>query len=383
VTKPGTGTLTVTATYASTATTASAVATATVSVPLTFDVKIDQGTATTLVAGSTMQLTTTVTTNDPDFSSENVTYSWESDDRYVVKVEGDGSKATIIARNLTAPEYANVTVTATYKGKDASATIRVTVVPPPAAAFDVAITGTNQLVLGATSSYAATVTSNIPGFDVNAVTYLWESNNTSVLQITTNVAQKDVVVKAVGEGYATLKVTAKYGQYTAEAYITVQVVRPEEVITGVILEYSASRWVKVGGQWLYQVDYNVYNAPTNAQNMVVQIKSGNQVLGESALSFRQVSAPFSSLWSALGHKDGTVKLELVNSTASTVVPVTFFKVESKLKGSYVSGEAINEATGTITTVAGDVTLGSPKGLIPMALVGVWKDADGKTQSKVL
>ena len=174
--------------------------------------------------------------------------------------------------------------------------------------------------------------------------------------------------------------------YNGAPYYTISVMTPSEPepeLVSTILEYSASRWVKVGGQWLYQVDYNVYNAPINAQNMVVRLKSGTQVLGESALNFRQVSAPFSVLWNALGGKDGTVKLVLENSTASTVVPVTFFNVESELKGSYVSGEPVNKATGTITTVAGNVNLVASEGVIPMALIGVWEDADGNTYSTVL
>jgi len=141
------------------------------------EITIDAGTSTVLIANATVN------------TGDTITYSWYNSNPNAVIVDSiDNNKILIRGANVTQEDYSIITVTAKAGSLTKTATIKVIVTPAAAPSLSVSITGTNQLVLGATSSYAATVTSNIPGFDVNAVTYLWESNNTSVLQIATNVA---------------------------------------------------------------------------------------------------------------------------------------------------------------------------------------------------
>jgi len=174
-----------------------------------------------------------------------------------------------------------------------------------------------------------------------------------------------------------LKVTAKYGQYTAEAYLPIEVVTATvPPITNVVIANANGQWVTVGSDRLYQVSYEVYNAPVNAQGMVVRLMYGNAVLGESALNFRQVSASFENIWNALGGKDGVLTLVLVNSTASTTVPVKLFNLDSTFSDSYISGQPVGAVKGTIASQKSGFVFGTPNAAMKLGLVAQWEDADG-------
>jgi len=127
--------------------------------------------------------------------------------------------------NVTQEDYSIITVTVKAGSLTKTATIKVIVTPAAAPSLSVSITGTTQLVVNGTALYTASVTAqNIPNFDSNQVTYVWESNNPNVAAVVSGVTAKNAVVKGISAGYATLKVTAKYGQYTAEAYLPIEVV---------------------------------------------------------------------------------------------------------------------------------------------------------------
>jgi len=345
----------------------------------TLTVNIEGAPVITIAAGTSTELIANVTINTGD----TITYSWTNSNPNAVIVDSiDNNKILIRGANVTQEDYSIITVTAKAGSLTKTATIKVIVTPAAAPSLSVSITGTTQLVVDATALYNASVTAqNIPGFDADMVTYVWESNNPNVAAVVSGITSKDAVVKGISAGYATLKVTAKYGQYTAEAYLPIEVVTATvPPLTNVILANANGQWVTVGSDRLYQVSYDVYNAPTNAQGLVVQLRYGNTVLGESALNFRQVSARFESIWTALGGKDGVLKLVLLNSTASTTVPVSFLKLDSTFKDSYISGEHSGAVTGTITAQKSGFVIGRPNSTMELGLVAQWEDAEGNVHA---
>jgi len=376
----GSATITVSATY----TFNSEVKTVSKAYPITVEeptltVNIEGAPEITIGAGTSTVLIANVTINTGD----TITYSWTNSNPNAVIVDSiDNNKILIRGANVTQEDYSIITVTAKAGSLTKTATIKVIVTPAAAPSLSVSITGTTQLVVDATALYNASVTAqNIPGFDANMVTYVWESNNPNVAAVVSGITSKDAVVKGISAGYATLKVTAKYGQYTAEAYLPIEVVTATvPPLTNVILANANGQWVTVGSDRLYQVSYDVYNAPTNAQGLVVQLRYGDTVLGESALNFRQVSARFESIWTALGGKDGVLKLVLLNSTASTTVPVSFLKLDSTFKDSYISGEHSGAVTGTITAQKSGFVIGSSNSTMELGLVAQWEDAEGNVHA---
>jgi len=355
-------------------------ATAQVSFPIrveepTLDVRIEGAPEITIDAGTSTELIANVTINTGD----TITYSWTNSNPNAVIVDSiNNNKILIRGANVTQEDYSIITVTVKAGSLTKTATIKVIVTPAAAPSLSVSITGTTQLVVNGTALYTASVTAqNIPNFDSNQVTYVWESNNPNVAAVVSGVTAKNAVVKGISAGYATLKVTAKYGQYTAEAYLPIEVVTATvPPITNVVIANANGQWVTVGSDRLYQVSYEVYNAPVNAQGMVVRLMYGNAVLGESALNFRQVSARFESIWTALGGKDGVLKLVLLNSTASTTVPVKLFNLDSTFSDSYISGQPVGAVKGTIASQKSGFVFGTPNAAMKLGLVAQWEDADG-------
>jgi len=211
----------------------------------TLTVNIEGAPEITIAAGTSTELIASATVNTGD----TVTYSWTNSNPNAVIVDSiDNNKILIRGANVAQEDYSIITVTAKAGSLTKTATIKVIVTPAAAPSLSVSITGTTQLVVDATALYNAIVTAqNIPNFDPNQVTYVWESNNPNVAAVVSGVTAKNAVVKGISAGYATLKVTAKYGSYSAEAYLPIEVVTsPVPPLTDVILANANGQWVTVG-----------------------------------------------------------------------------------------------------------------------------------------
>lgn len=149
-----------------------------------------------LLAGATEQLTATV---QPE-SAINKTISWRSSDNAVATVEngvvqavGEGT-AIIIASTVDGEHMAFCSVT-----------VRV---PVSSVKLD-------QSTLGLKVGETATLTATVEPENATNTELTWNSSNETVATIT------DGVVKAVGEGTATITVTTVDGGYTATCEVTV------------------------------------------------------------------------------------------------------------------------------------------------------------------
>lgn len=163
--------------------------------------------------------------------------------------------------------------------------------------------------------------------------------------------------------------------YTATAYIDVIVSQPSVPVT---LYNAQGSWVTTN-VLSYKVTYDVVGG-FDMQNQVVQLFAGNNAtpIGIAQLG-QPVYASFADLYNAMGGKDGYLTLKHAGGTSSVTVPITFLSLkDSTFKGSYVSGEPLGEVTGTITNVGGKEIANTST--IGLALVGVWKDEEGKTQA---
>jgi len=334
---------------------------------------------TMMLKNDTTLLTATANLDNESLPTDaSITYTWSSSDSNVVEIASTGSIVTATAKGIGT---AQITVTATCEWDTQTATAQTSfTIRVEEPTLDVDIEGAPEITIaaGTSTELIANVTINTG----DTITYSWTNSNPNAV-IVDSIDNNKILIRGANvtqEDYSIITVTAKAGSLTKTATIKVIVTPAAAPITGVILANANGQWVTVGSDRLYQVSYDVYNAPTNAQGLVVQLTYGNTLLGESALNFRQVSARFENIWRALGGKDGVLKLVLLNSTASTTVPVSFLKLDSTFKDSYISGEHSGAVTGTITAQKSGFVIGRPNSTMELGLVAQWEDAEGEAHT---
>jgi len=308
-----------------------------------------------------------------------VTVGWESTPTNVVQVSP--VTGTSVVATATGVGTAQIVVTATYTWDSQTATAQTSfTIRVEEPTLTVNIEGAPEITIDAGTSTVLIANATVNTGDT--ITYSWYNSNPNAV-IVDYAGDNQLSIRGANvtlPDYSIITVTAKAGSLTKTATIKVNVTPAAAPITGVILANANGQWVTVGNDKLYQVSYDVYNPPTNAQSMVVELRYGDILLGEAALNFRQVSAGFDNIWNALGGKDGTLKLVLLNSTASTTVPVSFLKLDSTFKDSYISGEHSGAVTGTITAQKSGFVIGRPNSTMELGLVAQWEDAEGEANT---
>jgi uncharacterized protein YjdB len=218
VTGKAQGSATITASYSG----LSATATVNVSNVVTYELTITPNPADVKVGKSVSLTATYVTyTNGSQTKSENVTASaaWST---------GNASRATVSKGSVTGVSAGSVTITATYSGKSASATVNVS----NNVGYELVISPSSQSVdVGKSVTYTATyyvLTNGVRDSGTNVTSSAtWSSNNTTVASVSKG------TVSGVKAGQATI--TASYQSQSASAGVTVK-----DVITyGVVLSSSS------------------------------------------------------------------------------------------------------------------------------------------------
>ena len=174
---------------------------------------------TSIVVGSTEELTATVAPTD----ASNTDVNWSSNNESVATVDSNG-KVTAINGGI-----AVIKVTTVDGGFTATCTVRVTV-PVTGVSLN---KGTTTMLVGAEETLVATVApTNATNQNVT-----WYSSDESVATVDVNGN-----VKAIGAGAATITATTEDGSYTAACGVTVAV-----PVTGVSIN-PASTSIEVGAE---------------------------------------------------------------------------------------------------------------------------------------
>ena len=201
---------------------------------------------TSVVAGSTVQLTATVSPSNA--SNKNVT--WSSSNTSVATVNSSGLVTGV------SPGSATITVTTADGGYTATSTVTVT----PVSVTGVTVSpATGSIEMGETLQLTATVVPN----NATNKNVTWSSSNNSIATVSNG------LVTGVSAGNVTITVTTADGNYTATSTIT--------ITQAVIHEYVLANTMVVGKKYL------IANGNSGAVHLLSNESGGSrQLVGVAA-----------------------------------------------------------------------------------------------------
>jgi uncharacterized protein YjdB len=287
-------------------------------------------TSASIVAGSTLQLTATVT---PTLKS----VTWSSSNTSVASIStGNSTNSTnnTVTKTITAVTAGTTTITANITAADGStktATCAVTVTAATVAVTGVTVSPTTaSLTVGGTQQLTATVApSNATNKAVS-----WSSSNTSVATVNTN-----GLVTAVSSGSAIITVTTADGSKKATCTVTVTVA--SVAVTGVTVSPTSAS-LTVGGT--QQLTATV--APSNATNKAVSWSSSNTSVATVTKSGYVTAVGSGSATITVTTTDGSKKATCSVTVTTASVAVTGVTVSPTSASLTVGGT--QQLTATVT-----------------------------------